>query len=358
MTAYYHTPHSTTERIPATGETLNAPLGQLDQALKDVYVSLAASQTLLNTLEGIAAALQTAKMDKAVYDPNEVNASVFDRANHSGTQEPSTISPQGAGSSIDADFLRGLSPSEIGGNTKGHITNGRLVRTAANAYLVEHGSLDIDGVVLAHQTIARTGLTLMTNRVYYVYLYNDNNEVAAEESTTYPVWNALLGYFVKSDDATRRWVNWFSTNASGGIRNFLNICNGRDSETIFIDGQDGTGTKRVLAYGDNTSRWVIFYLNALVPYYATHWLAAPNLQCASALDDAILGLSPSDLNSALADEAPYHIQAHSQKANGFFSPGAMWLLMTPTPEYYYRIKNVVGSLAAGRVEAHGARIVR
>lgn len=318
MTTNYHTPLSTTERLPATGGTINAPLGELDEAVTDA----------------------------------------FDRANHTGTQLPETISPQGEDSGLDADTVRGLTPTEIGELATGVSRSAaKLTWIADDEYTIAGGAMPVSGTQLAWEDQTRDELTLSANTVYYVYLYNDDGDAAFEESTTLPVWNDQNDYYIKTGDATRRWVNWFATDDDGDIRRFFNTCNGRESETIFVDGQDIAGSKRALTYGTRDDDWITFNFETLAPYFATHWLAVPNVILPDALNDAILGLSPIDLGAALADQAPYHYRARSQVASGVVSPGGFWLLMPATPEYYYRIRNMVGASGAS-VEAHGARIVR
>ena len=50
-------------------------------------------------------------------------ANLLARANHTGTQAPSTISPQGAGSGLDADTLQGLAPSAFASYLHGHTSS-------------------------------------------------------------------------------------------------------------------------------------------------------------------------------------------------------------------------------------------
>jgi hypothetical protein len=97
MSANYHTPLSTSEKLAASGATINAPLSELDQAITDLEISSGAN------------------MSTDVYDPQDIGADAFDRDNHTGTQAPGTISPQGVGSGLDADTVQGKTPAELGG---------------------------------------------------------------------------------------------------------------------------------------------------------------------------------------------------------------------------------------------------
>ena len=51
------------------------------------------------------------------------SAVLLARANHTGTQAPSTISPQGAGSGLDADLLQGAAPSAFASSVHGHASS-------------------------------------------------------------------------------------------------------------------------------------------------------------------------------------------------------------------------------------------
>lgn len=59
MTNNYHTPHSTTKKIPATGATLNAPLGELDDALTTAYNDISTLQIEMDEAQGNISTLQS-----------------------------------------------------------------------------------------------------------------------------------------------------------------------------------------------------------------------------------------------------------------------------------------------------------
>lgn len=247
---------------------------------------------------------------------------------------------------------------------KGYIRelSSKLVFDSVNSYHVEPGAADINGSIITWDSnINRSGLSLLANTLYNVYLYNNNGTASIEESTTNPIWDSSLLYMKKTGDATRRWVGYFSTDASNNIRKFLHsLIGNRMSEIIFIDGVL-TGRQPVSNVVSETS-WTPFSLSPLVPIHATHVNLLRKLIFTVVGQDLFLALSPIDLGSGvIANLAPDYIRAHAGSiaaagsGNIFF--GSSWNAISISNTYYYRTWQYQGTPLA-TIEIHGSRFSR
>lgn len=235
----------------------------------------------------------------------------------------------------------------------------QLLYVGAQAYSVLPGAADVNGVYLEWAAnIARTSISLTADTIYYVYLYSNSGTPAVEESTTVPVWDSALNYYKKTGDDTRRCIGWIEASATNTLRKFLNIVQGRISEIIYLDGDDPATDRRVLASGTTTGSWASFSLAPLVPSHATHFYAVPKLIFVAANDDAIFGLSPIDLGSATGNFAPFIIRDRGPAIGTGTFTGTVWLAISTSQTYYYRLFHVTNTTTVVHVEVNGARIVR
>lgn len=235
----------------------------------------------------------------------------------------------------------------------------QLLYVGAQAYSVLPGSADVNGTLLTWAAnIARTGLSLTADTIYYVYLYSSSGTPAVEESTTVPVWDSALNYYKKTGDATRRCIGWIEASATNTLRKFLNTVQGRVSEVIYLDGEDPATDKRVVNGGTVSTSWQSFSLAPLVPSHATHFYGLAKIVFTNSLDDAVLGLSAIDLGSAQGNWAPFDVRDKGAAAGVSTFFGSNWLAISTSQTYYYRLYHVTGTTSTAVVEIHGARIVR
>jgi len=237
---------------------------------------------------------------------------------------------------------------------------GKLVYVGAAAYNVTPGSMVVNGQLLRWTAnISRTSLSLSASTLYYVYLYSNSGTPAVEESTVAPAWNSTLEYCSKPGDNTRRCIGWILTNGSANIRKFTMTVSGRVAEIIYTDGESvGGSAKELVAAGASTGSWTSFSLLSRVPSHATHWYCAPKLSVPTVGDDTILGISPIDLSTATAGDAPFTIRGQGSVTNARIFTGRAWLPIENANENYYRINRIAGTTGTAYIEVHGARIVR
>lgn len=235
---------------------------------------------------------------------------------------------------------------------------GKLTWNSATGYQVEAGAGNINGTTLTWSAaITRSSLSLSADTLYNVYLYSNSGTAAIEESTTAPVWDSTIKHWKKTGDATRRWIGYLSTDASGNIRKFVHILlGGRASEIIFVDGSV-TG-KSVVSAGSTTGSWVSFSLSPLVPVPATHYYGVAKLIGTAANDDATIGISPIDLSSAAGNFAPYVVRGDNDVAGSSFFFGTVMLPISTAQTNYYRILHVVGTGSTLTMQVHGSRFLR
>lgn len=233
----------------------------------------------------------------------------------------------------------------------------QLLYVGAAAYSVLPGTAYVNGELLSWSSnIARAGLALAANTLYYTYLYNNAGTPAMEESTTVPVWSNTNNYYQKTGDASRRCIGWIETNAAAAIRRFVNVVQGRVSEIIYVDG-DTTGRVPVNA-GTATAAWTSFSLTPLVPTHATHVSLLLKMIGTTLGDDGVVGVSPIDLGAApAANMSPHYIRGRASAANANVFAGATWMAISTAQTYYYRLLIVTGTPAA-TIEIHGAKIIR
>lgn len=235
--------------------------------------------------------------------------------------------------------------------------SGQLVYESATSYSVMPGAIEIEGVLLEWtSSIERTGLSTTANTLYYVYLYNNVGEAAAEESTTVPIWDETRNCFIKTGDGTRRCIGFIEASATNTIRNFLNTVYGKVSEIIYIDG-NLTGRKPV-NNNATSANWAGFSLAPLVPVHATHALFSVQVNCDTAGDSGLVGVSPIDLGNAVeADKSPNYVSGNSPDEPAIFSFGTSWNAIAE-PQYYYVRNLMYSGTTAAIVEIHGARFIR
>ena len=294
------------------------------------------------------------------YDILENGGSAF----KSTMQINKSTSPSVAGTLLDAarmnniengidaldTLLAFISPGFIGEN------GGQLLYVGAAAYSVLPGSVLVNGALLSWSSnIARTGLSLTANTLYYVYLYSNSGTPAVEESTTAPAWDTTLAYWKKTGDATRRCIGFIEASAANTMRKFLNTVNGRNSEFLYTDG-DTTGRVPVAA-GNATGAWTSFTLSPLVPVHATHMYSVIKQVNASSGDDGIVGISPVDLGASVGNQGTNTVRARGSAANASVFFGANWNAISVSQTYYYRLQIVSGTPTVN-IEINGARIVR
>lgn len=246
------------------------------------------------------------------------------------------------------------------GSNKGYIqeNSAKLLYVGTQAYSVLPGSADVNGTLLTWAAnIARTSLSLTANTLYYVYLYSNSGTPAVEESTTVPVWDSALNYYKKTGDGTRRCIGWIEASATNTIRKFLNTVMNRVSEIIYTDGADFATAKRVVVAGTTTGSWASFSLAPFVPAHATHAYMIGKIGFVASGDDGALGLSPIDLGSSTASEAPFVVRDRGAAAGVSTFFGHTWFPISTPQTYYYRIIIVTGTPNAN-IEIQGARIVR
>ncbi len=247
-----------------------------------------------------------------------------------------------------------------GAGANGYIqeNSAQLLYVGNQAYSVLPSTVDVNGTLLTWASnIARTSLSLSANTLYNVYLYSSSGTAAVEESTTAPVWDSTLNAYKKTGDATRRWIGYLSTDASGYIRKFVHVlCGGRVSEIIFVDGSV-TG-KSVVNGGTTTGSWASFSLSPFVPVPASHYYGIAKLVGTAANDDATIGISPIDLSSAAGNLAPFVVRADNDVAAASIFFGTTMLPISTAQTNYYRIAHVVGTGSSLVLQVHGARFLR
>jgi hypothetical protein len=245
--------------------------------------------------------------------------------------------------------------------TPGYIqeNSAQLLYVGTQAYSVLPGSAIVNGSLLTWAAnIARTGVTMAANAIYYVYLYDNAGVAAVEESTTVPVWSPTLNYFAKTGDATRRCIGYLQSNNAAQIRTFLNTVTGRVSEFVYTDGENPGTSKRPVNGGTVSTSWASFSLAPLVPVHATHWFVIAKLSFATIGDEAVLGLSPIDLGVATANFAPFQIRDKGNAAAAAFFVGGTFLPIQTSQVYYYRLQHNSGTTATAIAECQGAKIIR
>jgi hypothetical protein len=234
----------------------------------------------------------------------------------------------------------------------------QLLYVGAQAYSVLPGSADVNGTVITWgSNIARTGLTLTANTLYYVYLYSNSGTPAVEESTTVPVWDSALNYFKKTGDATRRCIGFIEASATNTIRNFLTVAVGRYLELYYNDGVVNLDRTLVNAQTSPTN-WTSFSLAPYAPAHATHVNMLVKMIGITLGDDGIIGVNPTDLGSSVAPNSSINFwrgRASAAAANVFF--GSAWLPMVTPQTYYYKTQAISGTPSA-EVDILGARILR
>jgi hypothetical protein len=235
----------------------------------------------------------------------------------------------------------------------------QLLYVGTQAYSVLPGSAMVNGSLLTWAAnIARTGLVLTTNTLYYVYLYNNGGTPAVEESTAAPSWNSTLSYFEKTGDPTRRCIGYLQINNAGQIRTFLNTVTGRVSEFLYTDGENPVTSKRPVNGGTVSTSWASFSLAPIVPAHATHFFVIAKLSFGTVGDEAVLGLSPIDLGGASANFAPFQIRDKGNAVAAAFFVGGTYLPIQTSQTYYYRLQHNVGTTSTAIVECQGAKIIR
>jgi len=242
---------------------------------------------------------------------------------------------------------------------KGYLqeNSAQLLYVGAQAYSVLPGSADVNGSLLNWASnIARTGLSLTANTLYYVYLYSNAGAAAVEESTTVPVWDGDLNCYKKTGDATRRCIGWIEASGTNTMRPFMTVANGRNLELVYIE---GTETGRVpVSAATSATNWTSFSLAPIVPSHATHVSLLTKMIGTTLADDGITGLSAVDLGSSVAanlSQSYVRGKASAANANVFF--GATWLNISVSQTYYYKTQAVVGTPTT-TIVVMGARIVR
>jgi hypothetical protein len=272
-------------------------------------------------------------------------------------QDPANATATPTASKIPIADANGLLDSWVSGSN-GYIAenSAQLLYVGAAAYSVLPGEAIVNGTKLSWvANIARTGLSLSANTLYYVYLYSNSGTPAVEESTTAPIWDTTLMYYKKTGDATRRCIGYLSVNATPAIRSFLNVVTGRVSEIVFVDG-DETGRQPVSS-GASPSAWTSFTLAPLVPAHATHVSLLAKCILVTSGDDGIVALSPTDLGAAVANTSItyYRGRAGAANANVFF--GSSFFPIATASTYYYRTLVVSGACVAN-ILVEGCRFVR
>lgn len=236
---------------------------------------------------------------------------------------------------------------------------GYLTYITGTSYRLEAGSAIVNDKMLTWSNpITRTGLTMTSGSMPYVYLYASGTSTAAlEESTTAPVWDSTLSYYKKTNDPTRRCIGFLQALGVNTIRPFINIAKERISEFIYIDGVSDSGGKLLVNQVASTAAWTAIPMTNIVPVHTIEAWIIGKLILPTSADDGTLGLSPSDLGSASAALGLFQARgrAGANNANIFF--GGTWLPVKETQNIYYRTLSNAGSPVA-QVIVEGCRFIR
>lgn len=238
---------------------------------------------------------------------------------------------------------------------KGHIVDANCVWNTSTSYHVEPGEALVNGALLSWSAnIARTGLALVANSAYYVYLFSSAGAAAVEESTVAPVYDISLGYYKKggtTPDSTRRCIGYFPTGASGAIRRFFCVAIGKTRDMHHILESDDVAPLLLLSGGASTGAWTQVSAGSLLPAHASHGYYAVKINFTGTNEDAVVGISPADLGALVAFVANYTVRDKSTTSKTFF--GRAWLPLMGG-SIYYRLLRVLGTPTA-EIECHGAR---
>ncbi|OWV62593.1 hypothetical protein ATY75_12275 [Rhizobium sp. N122] len=178
-------------------------------------------------------------MAKATYDPQNIAADAFARANQTGTQAQSTIVNLVSDLALKAPLA---SPALTGNPTAPtQSPNDNSTKLATTAYadaavvastVYQDGFLALSGGNLVYSkfsgnfiTIAGARLQIPTSGIslapagetpgtlYYIYAFSSSGTPTLERSTTVPVFDTTLGYKVKTGDTSRTLVGMARPNA-------------------------------------------------------------------------------------------------------------------------------------------------
>lgn len=182
---------------------------------------------------------RTGLMSEAVYDPQNIHADAFARANHTGTQAQSTVVNLVADLALKAPLASpGLTgnptaPTQAALNNSTRLATTAYVDTADAVVLAAAAAarsasdcrlslsggnlllsrfngtrLTINGtpqaIPQAGVTLVATGLTPST--LYYIYAFMSGGTMTLEASATAPAVDATTGISIKTADATRTLV--------------------------------------------------------------------------------------------------------------------------------------------------------
>ena len=133
------------------------------------------------------------------------------RANHTGTQAPSTISPQGAGSGLDADKLDGKHASEFVYTTGGTMTGDLTVPTVNGDIFVADtreqtiNPIDIDRKVTVD---FKSGSTIGLPNAYYL-VWTMRPWMDDSGGPAHQIANGSDGMFYRSGTEASGWGAWY-----------------------------------------------------------------------------------------------------------------------------------------------------
>lgn len=124
----------------------------------------------------------------------------------------------------------------------GHVVDLQCDVTSTTNLRVQAGEVVVNGVLLsqsAHQDVALSGTgagqPLEATKYRLVYAYNNAGALGIEVSATGPVWDAARNYYIKTGDATRRWLGMYWTNGSSQASGQETVSQGRQRRTFIGD---------------------------------------------------------------------------------------------------------------------------
>lgn len=92
---------------------------------------------------------------------------------------------------------------------------------SATSVAIGPGLLRVGGALLASNGSTTLALGSMSpSTLYAIYAYSNAGVRALEKSTDVPEWDAALGYWKKTGDASRRRVGWVRTDGAGAMIRF------------------------------------------------------------------------------------------------------------------------------------------
>lgn len=260
---------------------------------------------------------------------------------------------------LQTNFLNGnFQPTGSAYPMAGYISENaaQLTYITGTSYQVEAGSMDINGTNVQWASASvRTGVTLTSGTMNYVYGYSTGTTIGLEESTTAPVWDGTLNYYKKTGDNTRRCIGFLQAQTVNSIRPFINVVKSRISEFTFQDYTDG---KLLVNNATITGAWTTMNLGTYLPTQTNEALILGKLVLASSGDEGTLGIStmlpsaataPNTVIYQLRDRAP------AAGANVFF--GNAWLTVYDPVKLYAKLLITNGAPAC-QIGIWGCRFIR